>query len=104
MIRSVLSLRAAAGKAEELEAFYAQQGILDRASAFAGCRETVLLRATGPSPVTHLVIADWDSPADYDRWVNDPWRAAVSQQLATLLDSEADEPVVGAVFEFVPPR
>jgi quinol monooxygenase YgiN len=104
VIRSVLSLRAADGKSGALEDLYAELGILARAMEFGGCRDTVLLRATGPGPVTHLVIADWDSAADYERWVNDPWRATVSRQLATLLDTDSDEPVVGGVFEFVPFR
>jgi antibiotic biosynthesis monooxygenase (ABM) superfamily enzyme len=104
LIRSVLALRAAGGNAGALEGFYAEQGILARARAFPGCRDAVLLRATAGSSATHLVIADWDTAEDYQRWVEDPWRAAVSRQLADLLDTESDEPVVGGVFEFVPTR
>jgi heme-degrading monooxygenase HmoA len=108
VIRSVLSLRAAAGQSEALEELYARHGVLERAKQFEGCRDAVLLRAsdddTGGSPVTHLVIADWDSAADYRRWVADPWRDAVSRQLAAVLDTGADEPVVGGLYEFVPAR
>lgn len=104
MIRSVLSLRAAAGQSAALEAFFADHGILERARRFAGCRDAQLVRSVDGSPVTYLVIADWDEAADYQRWVHDPWRAAVSRQLATLLDTAPDEPVVGGVFEFVAPR
>lgn len=104
MIRSVLSLRAAAGQSDALEAFFADHGILERARRFAGCRDAQLVRSVDGSPVTYLVIADWDEAADYQRWVHDPWRAAVSRQLATLLDTAPDEPVVGGVFEFVAPR
>jgi heme-degrading monooxygenase HmoA len=104
VIRSVLTLRAAAGKAGALEEFYAEHRILSRARTFAGCRDALLLRSVDGSPATHLVIADWDTAADYRRWVEDPWRAAVSRQLAALLDTESDEPVVGGVFEFVPAR
>lgn len=104
MIRSVLTLRAAPGQAEALEALYADEGIIERSLRFDGCRDSVLLRGTEGGAVTHLVIADWDSAADYERWVHDPWRAAVSRRLAALLDTESDEPVVGGVFEFVPSR
>jgi heme-degrading monooxygenase HmoA len=104
VIRSVLALRAAEGKSEALEDFYAEQGILARSRAFPGCRDAVLLRATSGSPATHLVIADWDTAEDYQRWVQDPWRATVSRRLAELLDTDPDEPVVGGLFEFVPDR
>ena len=102
MIRSVLQLRAAGGDTGALEAFYAEQRILERARRFPGCRDAVLLRAIDGGPATHLVIADWDGAEDYRRWVEDPWRAAVSRQLADLLDTDPDEPVVGGVFEPVP--
>ena len=104
MIRSVLSLRAAGGDTGALEAFYTEQRILERARGFPGCRDAVLLRAIDGGSVTHLVIADWDGAEDYRRWVQDPWRAAVSRQLADLLDTESDELVVGGVFEPVPAR
>jgi heme-degrading monooxygenase HmoA len=101
MIRSVLTLRAAAGQSTALEEFYEQHAVLQRAREFAGCRDAVLLRATESGPATHLVIADWDTAADYQRWVADPWRAALSQQLAALLDNGSDKPIVGGLYEFV---
>ena len=100
MIRSVLSLRAAAGKGEALEALYDQWQVLARARAFAGCREAVLLRSIDDASVTHLVTADWDTAEDYRRWVEDPWRSVVSQQLATLLDQGEGESAVGRLYEF----
>lgn len=101
MIRSLLTLHAATGKAQAVEDFYADQGILQRAREFAGCREAVLLRSTDDAGSTHLVTADWDTAADYQRWVDDPWRATVTQQLVALLDVGKDEPVVGRLYEFV---
>lgn len=101
LIRSLLILRAATGKAQALEDFYADRQVLERAREFAGCREAVLLRSTDDAGSTHLVTADWDTAADYQRWVDDPWRAAVTQQLLPLLDIGKDEPVVGRLYEFV---
>ncbi len=101
MIRSLLTLRAAAGRAQALEDFYADQQVLERAREFAGCREAVLLRTIDDAGSTHLVTADWDSAADYQRWVDDPWRSAVTAQLTALLDIGDDEPVVGRLYEFV---
>ena len=103
MVRSVLTLRAAAGRSGALEAFYADQRILERSRAFPGCRASELLRSVDDSPATHLVIADWDSAADYRNWVNDPWRASLSEGLFALLDKNDDEPLVGGVFELVEP-
>lgn len=104
MIRSVLSLRAGAGKSAALEEFYAHRGILERARRFPGCRAAQLLRSLDGGRVTHLVVAEWASAQDYQQWVDDPWRAAVSQQLAALLDTDPDEQLVGGVFELVPDR
>lgn len=101
MIRSVLTLRTAAGKAQALEDFFVEQTILERARTFTGCLEAVLLRSIDGTGSTHLVTADWDSEEDYRRWVEDPWRVVVSQQLASLMDAGADEPIVGRLFLFV---
>jgi antibiotic biosynthesis monooxygenase (ABM) superfamily enzyme len=104
MIRSVLALRAAPGQSKALEDFYEQHAVLRRAREFAGCRDAVLLRAAAGGPVTHLVIADWDTAADYQRWAADPWRVALSRHLAALLDTRSDEPIVGELYEFVEAR
>jgi heme-degrading monooxygenase HmoA len=108
VIRSVLILRAAAGQASALEELYAERGVLERAREFRGCRDALLLRSvdgsSAPYPVTHVVTADWDTAEDYQRWVEDPWRVALSQQLVTLLDTDPDGPVVGGLFELVQPR
>lgn len=103
LFRSVLTLRASAGRAGDLEAFYAENRVLERALAFPGCRAAELLRSVDDSPATHLVTADWDTAADYGRWVADPWRASLSEGLTALLDIRDDEPLVGGVFELVEP-
>jgi heme-degrading monooxygenase HmoA len=103
MFRSVLTLRAAAGRAADLEAFYADNRVLERARQFPGCRAAELLRSVDDSTATHLVTADWDTAADYRRWVDDPWRAALSGRLTALLDVRGDEPLVGGVYELVNP-
>lgn len=102
MIRSVLTLRAADTGA--LEDLYAGHGILARARRFPGCRDALLLRSVDGGPATHLVIADWDTAADYQHWVDDPWRVALSRQLAAVLDTSSGEPIVGALFELVVPH
>jgi heme-degrading monooxygenase HmoA len=99
VIRSVLALRAKNGQAEAIEDLYRERGVLDRSVRFPGCRAATLLRCTGEGPGTHLVIADWDDADAYRRWVADPWRAAVSAELTPLLDINADEPLIGGLYE-----
>lgn len=99
MVRSVLALRARNGHAEAVEELYRERGILDRAVRFPGCRAATLLRCTDDGPGTHLVIADWDDADAYRRWVDDAWRAAVSAELTPLLDIDADEPLIGGLYE-----
>jgi heme-degrading monooxygenase HmoA len=99
MIRSVLALRAKHGKSQALEDFYREHGIIERALRFRGCHAVTLLRATDGGPDTHLVVADWDDSAAYQRWVTDPWRTGNSAALAELLDAEADAPVIGRLYQ-----
>jgi heme-degrading monooxygenase HmoA len=99
VIRSVLALHARNGQARAIEDLYREREVLDRAVRFRGCRAATLLRCTGPGPATHLVIADWDDADAYQRWVADPWRAAVSAELTALLDIPAGEPLIGGLYE-----
>lgn len=87
MIRSVLALRARTGMSQAVEEFYRDRGIIERATCFPGCHGVTLLRSVSGGPDTHVVIADWDDAAAYQRWVDDPWRAETSAALADLLDA-----------------
>lgn len=112
LIRSVLPLTAGPGTAEQLESFYRERGILDRARRFPGCLDSTMWR-TVPTPgtaaapgspdrsYTHLVFADWSTPADYLAWVADPWRATVADDVGPLLDVRPSR-VVGVLLEPVP--
>lgn len=104
MIRSVLTLRVAEQRGADFEQFYARHGILERARAFGGCRGAQLWRSLGEDGRTYVVTADWDSPEDYQRWVDEPWRAALLPELVALLDTDPDKPVVGELYELVPPE
>ena len=99
MIRSVLALHARNGQAGAIEDLYRERDVLNRAVRFRGCRAATLLRCVGAGPGTHLVIADWDDADAYQRWVADPWRAAVSAELIALLDTPAGEPLIGGLYE-----
>ena len=87
MIRSVLALRASSGMSQAVEEFYRDRGIIERAARFPGCRGVALLRSADGGPDTHVVVADWDDAAAYQRWVDDPWRAETGAALAEFLDT-----------------
>lgn len=86
-LHSVLTLRAKRGMSRAVEEFYRDREIIGRALRFPGCRGVTLLRATDGGPDTHLVVAEWDDAAAYQRWVADPWRAETSAALADLLEA-----------------
>ncbi|HVV20103.1 MAG TPA: antibiotic biosynthesis monooxygenase family protein [Pseudonocardiaceae bacterium] len=98
MIRSVLALRAKNGMSQAVEDFYRDRGIIERALRFPGCHGVTLLRSTDGGPDTHIVVADWDDPAAYQRWVDDPWRAETGAALADLLDTGTG-PAAGRLYE-----
>lgn len=100
MIRSVLTLRARRGMSQAVEEFYREHGIIERALRFPGCRGVTLLRSADGGPDTHLVVAEWDDAAAYQRWVADPWRARTSAALADLLDAGV---TAGRLYEPVAP-
>ena len=102
MIRSVLALRAKPGRSQAVEDFYRDRGIIGKAVRFPGCRGVTLLRSTDGGPDTHIVVADWDDAAAYAGWVADPWRAAVSAELAELLEPPPGSPVMARLYETVP--
>jgi heme-degrading monooxygenase HmoA len=102
MVRSILTLRAAPGREADLEAYFAEAGILERARAFPGCRGTELLRRLDPGAGTHVVVADWDSHEDYRRWQADPWRRQSSAGLLALLSPETDATLPGGVYDLLP--
>jgi len=102
MIRSVLALQARPGAARAVEELYRDHGIIERSLRFPGCRSSALLRSVDDGPASHLVVAEWDDADAYARWVADPWRAAVSAELAELLETPPGSPVVARLYEPVP--
>jgi heme-degrading monooxygenase HmoA len=102
MISSVLALQAKPGAARAVEELYRDRGIIERSLRFPGCRGSVLLRSSDDGPASHLVIAEWDDAEAYARWVADPWRAAVSTELAELLETPPGAVVVARLYEPVP--
>ena len=86
-VHSILSLRAVAGHEDELVRRFAELRIFELAAEHAGLRAARLLRPGAPGD-PFLVLAEWDSARDYDRWLAHPERARVNAELAPLLDGD----------------
>jgi len=77
MIRTVIKLRVVPGREEEFEEAFRSRGVLALAHQLAGLRSGELLRPLR-SGEPYVVIATWNSEADYQVWVNSPLRSQVN--------------------------
>jgi heme-degrading monooxygenase HmoA len=79
VIRSVLFLEPLGGDPHAIEQFFVSEGVLEHASATPGFVSAELQLPedrTAPAMVTAL----WTSRQAYQRWVEDPWRAASAER------------------------
>lgn len=93
-VRSALYLYPKKGDYESVLKFFRTERILElsgESGGFLGASVNVPTSHVGPM----LVLAAWGKEADYLRWVASPVRAALTPQLAELLESE---PVAGETY------
>ena len=96
MTRSVLFFSILPGRRDEFVAGFRRLEVLRRASRQPGFRRSQLhVPVDGSDEV--LVTADWDSPAAYQGWLDNPVRAEIQAELGPLLAAEP----VPRVFEVV---
>ncbi|MGH2435576.1 MAG: antibiotic biosynthesis monooxygenase family protein [bacterium] len=96
MIRSIIRLNVALGREREFEETFQKRRVLERAKEAARLRTGELLR-----PVLaggdYIVVATWDTTADYQAWVDSPVRAELASMQPRL-----SEPVAPAdLYEIV---
>ena len=85
MIRSILYLHPRDGDAQAVLQLYRRERVLEVAVAQEGCLAAELqLPVNGSGPV--VVTALWDTPDAYQRWLDNPARAASGDELNELLD------------------
>ena len=95
MIRTIIKLKVASGREREFEDTFRTRGVLALARDVARLRTGELLRPLRAGD-PYVVIATWDSPEDYARWVNSPLRGQVNSA------APISEPVAPAdLFEIV---
>jgi heme-degrading monooxygenase HmoA len=90
---SLLRLPVAAGSEESFMAAFETLEIFEYAAQRVGMRAARLLRPVQPGE-PFVVIGEWDTEDDYDRWLADPMREELRLRLLPLLDGETS----GALF------
>jgi len=76
MIRSIIRLNVTPGLEREFEESFRLRRVLEHAREVAHLRTGELLRPLAGGP--YVVVATWDSAADYQRWVDSPVRAELA--------------------------
>jgi heme-degrading monooxygenase HmoA len=95
--RSILYMKAAPGRRDELVAAFRRLEVLETASRQAGFVEsTVHLSLDDPDEL--MVIATWATRDDYAGWLASPARARLSAEVPELI---AENGPAGRVFEVV---
>lgn len=90
---SVLRIPVRAGSAAEYVEAFRRLHVFDRAATLPGFRSGRLLRPVAEGePFT--VVAEWDGPEWYERWLEHPAREALSAELDALVDGE----IAGAIY------
>ncbi len=100
MIVSVLRLPVRHGHVEDLARAFDELDVFGHSEQSGGFLGGRFLRPLAEgAPV--VVIAEWETPAGYQGWLDNPVRKELSEQLAPLL---ADEVVAGELYEEVSMR
>ena len=97
MIRTVLTLAIAAGKADGLVAAFRGLKILETSQAQDGCLSTEL--AVSLDGTEAIVTAMWEDEAAYERWTSRSDRGAVAGELNAHLAVPLSAQTVGHVYE-----
>jgi quinol monooxygenase YgiN len=95
MIRSVIRFTTLPGKRQEFLDTFQRIGVLEISSfqdGFLGAQ----LHSQLEDENAAMVTADWDSPAAYQGWLDNPERDELGAQLSPYL---TEDPQVGELFE-----
>lgn len=94
---SVLRLRPRPGAGAELEEAFARLEIFEHSRRSGGFHGGRLLRPLG-SDDAYVVVAEWETAADYQGWLDNPVRVELGAQLESLL---TDDVAPGLLYEEV---
>lgn len=89
MTRSVITFNLKPGKRDEFAATFRRISVLEVSSFQAGYLGGRLL-ASVQDPDVAMVIADWESPAAYQGWLDNPDREGLGEQLDPFLAEDPE--------------
>jgi heme-degrading monooxygenase HmoA len=92
---SLLRLPVRPGAEDELVQAFAELRIFERSNESGGFLGGRLLRPVGDAPGV-VVVAEWESPADYQGWLDNPVRDELGRRLEPLLAGDVE---AGELFE-----
>jgi heme-degrading monooxygenase HmoA len=95
MVVSVLHLAVRPGAEDDLVRAFAEQDVFAHSHRSGGFVSGRLLRPLTPGE-PFVVIAEWDGPASYQAWLDNPIRGRLSAALEPLL---AEQVVPGRLYE-----
>lgn len=93
----MLSMVPKPGCLKQLVEHFQAEKIFERALAFDGCNDVMMLQ----KPDQVVVLAFWDDAQAYQRWVDNPERAQGNDNLNALLVEPITAEVVGGLFDVV---
>ncbi len=96
-VTSVLSLPVRAGAEDAFQRAFRELAVFEQARRSGGFRGGRLLRPSAAGQ-PFLVVAEWESEEDYERWLASPRRAQLSAALEPFL---AHEVAQGALYTCV---
>lgn len=84
---SILRIPVRTGREAAFAQAFTRLGVFDRAATLAGFRSGRLLRpVVEGEPFT--VVAEWDGPEWYERWLQHPAREELGEELDGFVDGE----------------
>jgi quinol monooxygenase YgiN len=96
MTQSVLRFALLPGRRDDFIETFTRIEVLKASRDQAGFRGGRLL-VDVDDPDTALVIAEWDSPASYQGWLDNPAREDIGEQLSPFWDGDPE----GRLFDLV---
>lgn len=97
MIRTVIYLSPKDGDTQALIDYFHSDKVLEHSAEIDGFIDAELFCPTVGTQI--MVTATWDSEAAYQRWIDDPWRAASNEKISKLLEEAVGSQTRGASFE-----
>ncbi|HZR93214.1 MAG TPA: antibiotic biosynthesis monooxygenase family protein [Gaiellaceae bacterium] len=92
---SVLELHVLPGREEAFARRFCELAVFERSRESGGFLGGRLLRPLGQGS-TFVVVAEWDSPGDYQAWLASALRAQLAAELEPMLTGA---PAAGRLFE-----